>query len=214
MARTLRENNIQTIGQFASITPTALELIPYLKKPKLENALNFLRSYNPINFVSPTTPQNVDEMVVTEIIHKTPPRNAVVKVEDPSIRSLSPEHGAPIVGEQEALQTAPSIVVSKTLVDQAVQWTPQPSCGIHQTTSPIKTIYASVEQQTTPVVAKRCIEFDLEDDSVSELSSSQVGSVLKKKVEDLSRLVNDAFAKSHSKPNLSSEFSLNGKSKY
>jgi hypothetical protein len=158
LARTLRENNIQTIGQFASLTPTALELIPYLKKPKLENALNYLKAYNPINFEQspPVTPQRDAEIIVTEVLKTPPPKSTAVKVEE---SSLSPEHGIPIVEAQTS---------SKTLVDQAVQLTPSPQIvKVNQTTSPIKTIYASVEQQTTPALAKRSVEFDLEDDSLS-----------------------------------------------
>lgn len=88
---------ITTVGKFASLTPAALEQIPYIKKPKYENAINYLRAHNPINMERESSPSS-----------QTAVTSSQVEIKEEDQISPSPEHGAPFYEEDSQRLQPPS----------------------------------------------------------------------------------------------------------
>jgi uncharacterized membrane protein YcaP (DUF421 family) len=128
LARTLREQGITTIGKFASLTPNALEQIPYLKRPKYENAIAYLKAHTPNNMdrESPVSSQerrdmnaaNQNSQGVTDQIEvenqnaqgakqHQDVQAAEIKLEEETQQMMvspSPEHGVPSLDENADAQ--------------------------------------------------------------------------------------------------------------
>ncbi|KAI6171365.1 hypothetical protein M3Y97_01063500 [Aphelenchoides bicaudatus] len=274
LARFLREQGVTTIGKFASLTPSMLEQIPYLKKPKHENAVAYLKAHIPNNMERESPPSSQDsvasdqgpleftssrksdidqhknvEMKVedetqdnfvfpeNEILsldmdadaqptrsprkEQTPTKRIVPLLISPCTSSSDPQKSqeteqltADLTEKSNQLQ---EINDSVQEIQQSISTSNENQVGLFSTvfpsnekhfhstevqTSPVKeTKHSNVEQQTSPT-KKQQIDFNIEDSSASDVTNSQVGNVLKKKIADLNRLVNNAFPPNSEKTKL------------
>ncbi|KAI6189141.1 hypothetical protein M3Y98_00430500 [Aphelenchoides besseyi] len=130
-----KEMGLTTIGQFASLSPSDLEQIPHLRRPKLDNALNFLRNFSRTagsDSIAPVVNDNFVEQASILNVHsekETTPPDEARSTEDDEVASLgtdqddvtsdqsrnSPEVQPIALESIDVIKTSPSVTVQNNV---------------------------------------------------------------------------------------------------